>query len=164
MYVIIKYLPIFLEWFITKTMCRGVGSGRSFHQNQGNNFKVCIFLKEEIIIILSNWFNFFISKLFGPIIQQIFDPISIMLLQMDFLKDMILVTRLITLLGGIVVFSNPQLFSSNVSKFIEVNYLILLFYNSYILDHLLATWNNLCPPIPWNIKLYCIKSSKQEWL
>ena len=34
---------------------------------------------------------------------------------MDFLKDMILVGRLITLLGGIVVFTNPQLFSSNVS-------------------------------------------------
>ena len=33
---------------------------------------------------------------------------------MDFLKDMILVVRLITLLGGIVVFVNPQLFSSNV--------------------------------------------------
>ena len=35
---------------------------------------------------------------------------------MDFLKDMILVTRVITLLGGIVVFTNPQLFSSNVSN------------------------------------------------
>ena len=34
---------------------------------------------------------------------------------MDFLQDMILVVKLITLLGGMVVFSNPQLFSSNVS-------------------------------------------------
>ena len=33
---------------------------------------------------------------------------------------MTLVTRLITLLGGIVVFRNPQLFSSHVSQLIEV--------------------------------------------
>ena len=33
------------------------------------------------------------------------------------MKDMILVVRMITLLGGIVVFTNPQLFSSNVSEF-----------------------------------------------
>ena len=56
-------------------------------------------------------------------IQQIFDPISIVLPQMDFLKDMILVMRLITLLGGLfVVFTNPQLFSSNVSRLIALEF------------------------------------------
>ena len=60
--------------------------------------------------------------MFGPRIQQIFGPISIILSQMDFLKDMTLVTRLITLLGGIVVFTNPQNFSSNVSELIEVEF------------------------------------------
>ena len=68
------------------------------------------------LYIYSNFFNSFFRKLFGPVIQQIFDPISIILPQMDFLKDMILVVRLITLLGGIiVVFNNPQFFSSVVS-------------------------------------------------
>ena len=62
----------------------------------------------------------FSRKLFGPKVEQIFDPISIILPQIDFLKDMTLVTRLITLLGGIVVFRNPQLFSSHVSQLIEV--------------------------------------------
>ena len=52
-------------------------------------------------------------------IQQIFDPISIIIPQMDFLKDMILVMRMVTLLGGFVVFTNPQLFSSNVSNLIK---------------------------------------------
>ena len=54
-----------------------------------------------------------------------FDPISIILTQMDFLKDMILVVRLINLLGGIVVFTNPQLFSSNVSF---LNYCKVFFF------------------------------------
>lgn len=39
-----------------------------------------------------------------------------MLTQMDFMKDMTLVVRMITLLGGSVVFMNPHLFSSTVSK------------------------------------------------
>ena len=56
-------------------------------------------------------------KLFEPRIQQFLDPFSIILQQMDFLKDMLFVVRLTTLLGGIVVFTNPQLFSSNVSKY-----------------------------------------------
>ena len=38
---------------------------------------------------------------------------------MDFLKDMILVVRMISLLGGIVVLANPQLFSSNVSTYVN---------------------------------------------
>ena len=42
---------------------------------------------------------------------------------MDFMKDIILVVRLITLLGGIVVFTNPQLFSSNVCEFAELELL-----------------------------------------
>ena len=63
--------------------------------------------------------NYFFRKFFRPQIQQIFDPVSIILPQMDFLKDMILVVRLITLLGGIVVFTNPQLFSSNVSNILK---------------------------------------------
>ena len=63
--------------------------------------------------------NLSFRKVFGPKIQHIFDPISIILPQTDFIKDMILVTRLITLLGGIVVFTKPQMFSSNVSKPIE---------------------------------------------
>ena len=54
--------------------------------------------------------------LLGPTTQQLLDLLSIILPQMDFLKDMILVVRLITLLGGMVVFANPQLFSSNVSE------------------------------------------------
>ena len=62
--------------------------------------------------------TFVFRKLYGPMVQQIFDPILIILSQMDFLKDMILIIRLIKLLGGIVVFTNPQLFSSNVSKLI----------------------------------------------
>ena len=61
-------------------------------------------------------------KLFGLRIQQILDPVSILLPQMDFLKDMILVMRLITLLGGIVVFTNPQLFSSHVSNLTQQSY------------------------------------------
>ena len=68
---------------------------------------------------------FYCRKLIGPTIQQIFDPLSIILTQMDFLKDMILVVRLITLLGGIVVFTNPQLFSSNVSF---LNYCKVFFF------------------------------------
>ena len=51
--------------------------------------------------------------------QQIFDLFSIIVPQIDFLKDMILVVRLISILGGIAVFTNSHLFSSNVSKFNE---------------------------------------------
>ena len=70
--------------------------------------------KKNIYVIIG---LFFLSRqLFGLKIQQIIDPFSIMLPQMDFLKDMVLVVRLITLLGGIVVFTNPLLFSSNVSR------------------------------------------------
>ena len=73
-------------------------------------------------------FNFlsihlFSRKLFGSRIQRIFDPFLIMLPQVDFLKDMILVVRLITLLGGIiVVFKNPQLFSSIVSTIVYITW------------------------------------------
>ena len=61
----------------------------------------------------------FFRKVFKPRTQTFLDPILIILTQMDFLNDMILVVRLITLLGGIVVFKNPHRFSSNVSKFNE---------------------------------------------
>ena len=74
----------------------------------------------------------FSRKLFGPKVEQIFDPISIILPQIDFLKDMTLVTRLITLLGGIVVFTNPQLFSSNVSNLMKWNFPnVLLSFSQY---------------------------------
>ena len=55
-------------------------------------------------------------KFFRLRIKQMLDPLLMILPQMDFLMDMILIVRLITLLGGIVVFTNPQLFSSNVSR------------------------------------------------
>ena len=42
------------------------------------------------------------------------DPLRVIVPQMDFIKDMIFVMRMITLLGGSVVFLYPQLFSSNV--------------------------------------------------
>ena len=61
---------------------------------------------------------------------------------MDFLKDMILVTRLTTLLGGIVVFTNPQLFSSNVSQLIAVwlpQFLIFTIPTFQVIYLLLAT-------------------------
>ena len=32
----------FLERYITKAMCWSIGCWRSFHQNQGQNFKVCL--------------------------------------------------------------------------------------------------------------------------
>ena len=115
-------------------------------------------------LIFSSVCSFF-RKCFGPRNQQIFDPISIILPQMDFLKDMTLVIHLITLLGGIVVFTNPQNFSSHVSKLIEtLQYLLISLFLLifHILDCLFATWNNLCSSIPWNFKLCCIKSSKSE--
>ena len=61
---------------------------------------------------------FHFRKFFGPKVKNFFDPLLIMLTQMDFLKDMVLVVRMVTLLGGIVVFANPQLFSSTVSDLI----------------------------------------------
>ena len=65
-------------------------------------------------------------------IQQIFDPISIIIPQMHFLKDMILVMRMVTLLGGFVVFTNPQLFSSNVSNLMKWNFPnVLLSFSQY---------------------------------
>ena len=60
--------------------------------------------------------NFF-RKCFGPKMQQMLDLFSVIVPQIDFLKDMILVVRLISLLGGIAVFTNSHLFSSNVGKF-----------------------------------------------
>ena len=88
---------------------------------------------------------FAFRKLFGPTIQQIFDPLSIILSQVDFLKDMVLVVRLITLLGGIVVFKNLHLFSSNVSEY----YLII----SDFLGDLHPIRYYLHPSVPWNTKL-----------
>ena len=60
--------------------------------------------------------HFLWRSYFGLVINKISDPLIFFLSQMDFLKDMTLISRLIILLGGIVVFQNPQLFSSNVSK------------------------------------------------
>ena len=51
--------------------------------------------------------------------QPIIDPLSVILPQMDFMKDMTLVVRMISLLGGVVVFTNPQLFSSKVSYMLK---------------------------------------------
>ena len=69
---------------------------------------------------------------FGQIFQQILDPLTVMLPQVDFIKDMILVVRMITLLGGIVVFTNPHLFPSTVSNlsccFINELTLLSFFY------------------------------------
>ena len=116
----------------------------------------------------SNSFNWFFRKLFGPKIQQTFDPISIILTQMDFLHDIILVTRLITLLGGIVVFTNPQIFSSNVSNLMKYNYLFFSFTNFFyntntnFSGNLSVTFNNFCSTILGNHELCSIKSSKQK--
>ena len=106
--------------------------------------------------------GFFFRKLFGPTVQQIFDPISIILPQMDFLKDMILVVRLTTLLGGIVVFSNPQLFSSNVNNLIlnTISHIPYLFHNTNFSGDLSVTCNNFCSTILGNYELCSIKSSK----
>ena len=106
---------------------------------------------------------FSFRRIFTPTIQTILDPFMIILPQMDFLKDMILVVRLITLLGGIVVFTNPHLFSSNVSKSVKIEVLhSLFFFTTSFLGNLSAHGNNLCSTIPWNNKLCIIKSSKQE--
>ena len=112
----------------------------------------------------SNSFNWFFRKLFGPKIQQTFDPISIILTQMDFLQDIILVTRLITLLGGIVVFTNPQLFSSNVSNLYTLYFFYKFFYdtNTNFSGNLSVTFNNFCSTILGNHELCSIKSSKHK--
>ena len=91
-----------------------------------------------------------------------FDPLSIILTQMDFLKDMILVVRLITLLGGIVVFTNPQLFSSNVS-FLNYCTYSLLFHHTNFSGHISTSCNNICSTILGNNQLCSVKSSKQIW-
>ena len=75
----------------------------------------------------------FFRNCFGPQIQQFLDPISIILPQMDFLKDMILVVRLITLLGGMVVFTNPHQFSSNVKCDFWCSNVIIWIWNWFII-------------------------------
>ena len=86
-----------------------------------------------------------------------------MLPQMDFLKDMILVVRLITLLGGIiVVFKNPHLFSSVVSTFHlnRQNSLIsVITISIHFLGDLSISCNNICSTIPGNHELCSFKSS-----
>ena len=81
------------------------------------------------------------------------------------MKDMILVVRMITLLGGIVVFTNPQLFSSNVSEFDLAFSKCFSFDNAYTffsLGNLPFIRNYLYPSIPWNIKPCSLKSSRAQ--
>ena len=80
---------------------------------------------------------------------------------MDFLKDMILVVRLTTLMGGIIiVFKNPQLFSSIVNTLVHITGLSFSQYP--ILGDLSVAWNYFLSSIPWDLKLCRIKSSKNE--
>ena len=118
---------------------------------------------ENVISLDLNDFSLF-RKLPGPKIQHI-DPLSIILPQMDFMKDIILVVRMITLLGGIVVFTNPQLFSSNVSeldlalsKCFSFDYAFALFFPG----DLPFIRNYLYPSIFRNIKLCNLESSRPQ--
>ena len=68
------------------------------------------------------------------------DPLSVILPQMDFIKDMIFVMRMITLLGGSVVFLYPELFSSNVkSNKLVLAWLITMFHFFQVVYLLLLT-------------------------
>ena len=162
-----------LERCITKAMCWGIVCRRSFHQSQGNDFKVFVQLQRRNSCIILNCLNLVFRKLIGPYIQHILDPISILLPQMDFLKDMILVVRLITLLGGIVVFTNPQLFSSHVSIFQLRHWEHSLRQNNssfsssfnhiHFSGNLSSNCNNFYSTILGNHELCSIKFSKKKW-
>ena len=140
-------------------MCWGIGCRRSFLQNQGKNFKVGI--QKGNINVNTIWL--YSRKCFGPIAQHIFDPLSIILPQIDFMKDMVLAMRLITLLGGIVVFTNPQLFSSNVSNLMFVSSRVIRFHNTNFSGNLSVACNNICSTISGNYESCSIEPSKQKW-
>ena len=79
--------------------------------------------------------------------------------QMDFMKDMILVVRMIALLGGMVVFANPRLFSSNVIK--HSSQVMIIAFTLNFSGNLHPIRNYLCSTIPGNFTLFFIKSSSQ---
>ena len=65
----------------------------------------------NLIIFLRKFGNF----------NHVLEALSIVLKQVDFVKDGLLLFRMIHYLGGMyVVFKNPHIFSSNVSSFVIV--------------------------------------------
>ena len=86
------------------------------------------------------------------------DPLSVILPQMDFIKDMIFVMRMITLLGGSVVFLYPQLFSSKVKSNQKI---FVSFMNDFLfqLGCLFASVVHLHSSIPRHPKYFSVQSS-----
>ena len=81
---------------------------------------------------------------------------------MDFLKDMTLIGRLIVLLGGIVVFQNPQLFSSNVSKINSFNTAKDAIDLPNLTGCVFVPFYCLFATISCNIKVHYLKSTKLQ--
>ena len=60
--------------------------------------------------------KFIFRKAFGKKCSNISEPLAIVWTQVDPIKDIALVARMIVMLGGpLIVLSNPGLFSSGVS-------------------------------------------------
>ena len=86
-----------------------------------------IFQKDRMVNIKENMHSFFLaeklpfplSRLFtNRVMSFVTEPMMIVSSQLDLIKDLLLVMRVITGLGWFyVVFTNPRLFSSNVSYF-----------------------------------------------
>ena len=90
-----------------------------FSKIEYNVSKYALPTKVNTTKIVNTTQNVFFRNIFGPKIHLILDPISLLIPQTDFIKDIILVVRLFTLTGGMVVFTNPQLFSSTVRNYLH---------------------------------------------
>ena len=74
-----------------------------------------MFLNEFYFVILTKFI--LQSKAFRDKIHLILVPFEVVLSQVDVVKDWILIVRMIFYLGGLrVLYQNPSIFSTNVSK------------------------------------------------
>ena len=117
---------------------------------------------KDILHLVSFIFEFF-RIFFNKWTSNIFEPILIVFTQMDLMKDLILVTRIIITLGGLwVVFANPRLFSSCVSSFIISLFHVQLLHVTSSLGCSTIIVVNIWTTVSGNIKNSHFKSTKLE--